>query len=233
MDIYWNRAQALAPVLLYVPGGGFVGGDKRIDDTYHGNVGRWAARAGLVGAVMNYRVAPEATWPEAAQDIASVCRWIRAHGKEFGGDGERIILFGHSAGATHVATYLFDPEVDVGDNVRAAWLSSGQYAFSADEARSNVLDYFGSETDLLVRRSPLTHVAQSRTPVGVSVAEFDPPAFVASGFELAKAICLRDGGSPAFAMLEGHNHFTSSSSLGSGDESFGAHLLRFVRKHTI
>src|SRR5476651_1622069 len=47
MDIYSERGGTAKPVLLYVPGGGFTGGDKRMDDTFYGNLARWFAAEGF------------------------------------------------------------------------------------------------------------------------------------------------------------------------------------------
>ena len=50
---------AAKPVLMFVHGGGFVRGDKQVPGTpFHDNIGAWAARHGLVGVTMTYRLAP-------------------------------------------------------------------------------------------------------------------------------------------------------------------------------
>src|SRR5688500_757131 len=52
-----------APVVLFVHGGGFVAGDKQVSQTFYANVGRYFAAHGIVGACMNYRLAPTGGWP--------------------------------------------------------------------------------------------------------------------------------------------------------------------------
>jgi acetyl esterase/lipase len=116
-----------APVLLFAPGGGFVAGDKdNAGLPFYRHIGRWAADRGLVAVTMNYRLAPQHQWPAGAEDIADAVAWVRANIAEHGGDPERIVLAGHSAGAAHVAGYLAGhggrrPEV------AAAALLSGNY----------------------------------------------------------------------------------------------------------
>ena len=56
-------------IVIYIPGGGFTGGDKRQDDNYFGNVCRFFARQGMVGVAANYRLAPDFKWPCAGQDL--------------------------------------------------------------------------------------------------------------------------------------------------------------------
>src|SRR5205085_3613438 len=93
------------PVLLFVHGGGFRGGDKH-GPFYPDNVTLWAARHGMVGINIDYRLAPQNPYPAAAQDLAAAIGWARANAARYGGDPRRIVLFGHSAGANHVADYL-------------------------------------------------------------------------------------------------------------------------------
>src|SRR5579863_3794034 len=48
LDLYAPDNAASLPVLLYVPGGGFVGGDKRSDDGFYANIGYDFARRGFL-----------------------------------------------------------------------------------------------------------------------------------------------------------------------------------------
>jgi hypothetical protein len=67
LDLYGAMAGEHRPVLLFVHGGGFVMGDKGGDAWPNAAVGRMAAEAGFVGAVMNYRLA---LGPQAAKTSA-------------------------------------------------------------------------------------------------------------------------------------------------------------------
>jgi hypothetical protein len=52
------------PVLVFVHGGGFVGGSKGgPGQALHDNIGRFAVEHGLIGATINYRFAPEFKFP--------------------------------------------------------------------------------------------------------------------------------------------------------------------------
>ena len=100
------------PVLIYVHGGGFIGGDKYTAGTpFYDNVGAWAVRNGLAGINITYRLAPRHQWPAVIQDIAAALRWLRENGANYGIDPNRVFLMGQSAGAAHVANYIAHPEV--------------------------------------------------------------------------------------------------------------------------
>lgn len=236
LDVYYKpggaHAPVVLPVVLYVPGGGFTGGDKRQDDTFFGNVGRFFANRDIVGVTMNYRLAPDFAWPAAAQDIKSAVQWIKANIATFGGDPSRLFLFGHSAGAAHAATYLFDPDIRGADDVRAAALASGLYVLRAADMRPNVAQYFGSSEETFHRRSALSHVEQTTVPVFLSVAEYDSVPLATPTFELAAALTRRDGRPPPIMRVDDHNHFSYISGIGSPDGRYGDRLLAFVQAHT-
>ena len=96
-----------APVVLFVHGGGFTGGDKRVPGTpMYDHIGAWAVRNGWVGVTMTYRLAPGHRWPAGAEDVARAVEWVRDNIAAYGGDPGRIVVVGHSAGCVHVASYL-------------------------------------------------------------------------------------------------------------------------------
>ena len=75
LDLYrTGEASALRPVVLFVHGGGFVQGDKSADGWPNAAVGRWAAGQGWLGAVMNYRLAPDHGWPAGGEDVLAMGR---------------------------------------------------------------------------------------------------------------------------------------------------------------
>jgi triacylglycerol lipase len=229
LDLYLAKGAKGAPIAIYIPGGGFTGGDKRQDATFFGNVGRFFARHGVIGVTANYRLAPEFTWPSAAQDVKAVVAWVKAHAAELGGDPSRITLFGHSAGAAHAASYVFDPDLRGHEEIAAAVLASGLYVLRASEMRPNVAQYFGTDEATFERRSAVSHVAGTKIPVMVSVAALDPTQLATPGFELARALTRRDGHPPHFLRLDDHNHFSCICSIGTHDERFSGPLLDFVK----
>src|SRR5882757_1275594 len=84
------------PVLLFVHGGGYTAGERRLsaDSPFYTNVGVWAARHGCIGVNMTYRLAPQAQWPAGAEDIARAVKWIRDTIPDRGGDPARIFVMG-------------------------------------------------------------------------------------------------------------------------------------------
>jgi triacylglycerol lipase len=220
-------------VIVFVHGGGFVGGDKSVPGTpYSENVGLWACRAGFVGVTMNYRLAPEHRWPAGAQDVAAAVAWLRANVADHGGDPDRIVLMGSSAGAAHVAGYAALPELhpDGDPGVRGLVLLSGAYDLVAFGDEAILAPYFG-ERDGWAAASPLPGVVAGGLPVMVVVAEYDPPVSHRQAALLLAALMERDARVPHVVFLPGHNHFTEVLHLNTGDRLLSDHVTRFVAAH--
>jgi triacylglycerol lipase len=218
LDVCMPGAQG-RPVLLFVPGGGFTGGDK----AFYAHVPAFFARRGWLAAAMNYRLAPEFTWPSGAEDVSRALDWLSANATRYGGDASRIYVVGQSAGATHAAGALFDPALRPRSHraIRKAVLMSGFYRMSADTPAKGATAYFGSDAEAHAARSPLSRVAGSALPVLLTLAEFDPPFLVSSTLAMAQALTERDRVCPPLAWLHGHNHLSPVLGLGGPGDRLG------------
>lgn len=90
------------PVVAMIHGGGWVNGDR----IGYAALGIQLARTGDYAAVgVGYRLSKEAHWPSQVYDCKAAIRWIRAHAKEFNLDGDKIAVWGSSAGG-HLSSLL-------------------------------------------------------------------------------------------------------------------------------
>jgi acetyl esterase/lipase len=232
IDVY-RPADPDGRVVIYIPGGGFVGGGKDGDDgtgPFYANIGNDLAGHGILTVIANYRLAPAHVSPAGAQDVAAVAGWVRANAAQHGGDPRRVVLWGQSAGTTHCATYLFDSSLHAGfgAGLAAAILMSGPYKVEG-ELPAGMFAYFGSDTSTYEARSPLTRIAGSaRIPLLLSVAEYDPGFLAASTYELALALTRRDGKGPHMAWFAGHNHVSTVMSFGTAQDDVASLVRSFV-----
>jgi acetyl esterase len=93
-------AGAEVPVVVFAHGGGFVFCDL---DTHDGICRAMANGVGALVISVDYRLAPEARWPAAAEDVYAVVAWAAEHAAELGGDAGRIVVGGDSAGGNLAA----------------------------------------------------------------------------------------------------------------------------------
>lgn len=89
------------PVAVLIHGGAWAFGDKAGSDFAEPKT-RWFLNRGCVVVRLNYRLSPAVRHPAHITDVAEGLAWIRAHAAAYGGDPDKLILLGHSAGA-HLA----------------------------------------------------------------------------------------------------------------------------------
>lgn len=226
IDIYEPAHAQVLPIAVYVHGGGFVGGDKADYD----NIPTYLSQHGIVAVNANYRLAPKAAWPAASEDIGAVVAFLAKNAAAYGGDSRRIVLIGHSAGANAVASYVLDASLhpEEGPGVVAAVLISLP-ASRATSIGKRDNSYFGSDTSLYAKRAPASHVKESKLPLMLVTAEYDPVALAPDAYQLAAEVCARDGKCPRFLYVNGHNHISEVASIGSADDQLARPLVEFVR----
>jgi acetyl esterase len=102
--IYWppagvgdGVATPPPPVLLYFHGGGFVVGDLDIFDPLARSLCKYT-RSIVIS--VDYRLAPEHPYPAAVNDAYAALLWAADNARALGGDPDRLIVAGDSAGGT-------------------------------------------------------------------------------------------------------------------------------------
>ncbi|WP_426043440.1 alpha/beta hydrolase [Caulobacter sp. DWR3-1-2] len=105
LDVYApKRETAPAPVAVFFYGGSWDSG-RRQD---YGWVGRALAAQGFLTIVPDYRLYPAVRYPSFIADGALAVRWAIEHARALGGDPDRLVLVGHSAGAYIAAMLALD-----------------------------------------------------------------------------------------------------------------------------
>jgi len=218
-------------VLIFVHGGGFVGGDKN-DGVFYDNVGRWAANHNLIGININYRLAPGASWPSAIEDIGLAVHWAIQNVAPFGGDPDRIFLMGHSTGATHVAGYLSHPDLQppFGAGVAGAILVSGVYDLKANPLTENEKKYFGADPSLYAEQSALASLAQTKLPLLIAVGGLDTVRAEQQAIMLNKKACEKQN-CPRFLVLPKHSHMSEILAVNTADKGLTSAISGFIKAH--
>jgi acetyl esterase/lipase len=220
------------PVLLFVHGGGFTGGDRRFPNgaPFYDNIGVWAVRHGFIGVNMTYRLAPQSRWPGGAVDVALAVRYLIANIRSEGGDPNAIFLMGHSAGAVHVATFLSRPELTTALGVRLAGaiLVSGAFDIATLPFGDREKAYFGEDATKYSDQSSLQGLLAGTIPLLIVNAEHDPPFFLQQTAELRLASQHRNDRSAMFLILAGHSHMSTVMSINSNDTALSDAIETFV-----
>lgn len=107
LDVYTPRVQngEKLPVIIYAHGGGWSGGDKT-------NVSAkpdFFTKKGYAFISINYRLSPEATYEEMANDVSNAVKWVYDNANKYHFDRTKINLMGHSAGGHLIMLVATNP----------------------------------------------------------------------------------------------------------------------------
>lgn len=90
LDIRTPEKKGTYPVVVWFHGGGLTGGNKYFPhELMHHEI---------VLVAPNYRLSPEVAVTDCIDDAAAAVSWVFEHIEQYGGDTERVIVSGHSAG---------------------------------------------------------------------------------------------------------------------------------------
>lgn len=104
LDVYAPQGAKNFPVVVWIHGGGWQQGDKAEMKEKPAAF----AKKGFVCVSVNYRLWPKVTMGELIRDVAQSVHWVHEHVAEHGGDPQRLLIMGHSAGAQLAAILCTD-----------------------------------------------------------------------------------------------------------------------------
>jgi acetyl esterase/lipase len=93
-------------VVVFFYGGGWKAGQREL----YRFVGQALAKRGFLAVVPDYRIFPQARFPDFLEDSAAAVRWVRNNIADYGGDLNHLYLMGHSAGAYNAAMISVNSE---------------------------------------------------------------------------------------------------------------------------
>jgi para-nitrobenzyl esterase len=109
LNVWTPDVAGRAPVMVWIHGGAFANGNSAVR-MYDGHS---FARDGVVLVTINYRLGvdgfallPDAPPNRGLLDQVAALEWVRDNIAAFGGDPDRVTIFGESAGAMSVMTLL-------------------------------------------------------------------------------------------------------------------------------
>jgi acetyl esterase/lipase len=227
-----SQGGASRPVLLFVAGESFAGesGAPDIAGTLQDAAMCFAARHGMVGVKMTYRLAPANPWPAGARDVAAAASWVRQNIDLFGGNPEEIVAIGYSVGAFHVASFLAHPEFQARDsNVAGVVLVSGLYRLSADASAAEK-SYFGADASKYDERSAFPGILNIDAPLLLAWSATDPPHLITQGEKLKEELCNSPAHCPHLTVLRARESLASVFGLDTSGGSLAEQTLELVRE---
>jgi acetyl esterase/lipase len=232
LDLYVPDTLSVpAPVVLFFYGGGFVTGRK----SEYRVVGQALANKGIIAAVADYRLYPDAIFPAFVEDGADALIAVRKLVSQYGGDPQHIFLAGHSAGAYISVMLAADPRYLRARNADPSWIRgvigiAGVYDFSKIVTPERILIFGGAERP---ETQPLKFIDGKRPPMLLAVGAKDGPLQLLAIRSLGD--CLRLHGSDVEERIyPGIGHMSIMLALAPGFRRLApllADIAQFVAVH--
>ena len=192
------------PVLVFIHGGSWASGDP----ADYGFVARNVAREGYVAVLGGYRLGEGGRYPGMLEDTAADIGWVYRNIARYGGDPERLMISGHSAGGYNAVQAVLDPQwlAVAGvprDAIRGVIGLSGPYDFYPFDTESTRAAFgsAGAGPD----SQPVNTVTPGAPPMLLIHGTDDTTVKLRNSKALAKA--LREAGNSVETLyLPGQNH---------------------------
>jgi arylformamidase len=177
LDVYhYGQSTTSKPVVMYVHGGGWRIGDKSNSMENKANL---CYSLDYILVSTNYRLSPTTNelspsrimYPVHNNDVADAVKWVYENINTFGGNPEKIVLMGHSAGAHMVsltgASSLFLPVLGIPlskiNGVPTIDTEGYDVASQAGAGEAIYVNAFGTDPAVWQEASPIFHLLQNTT----------------------------------------------------------------------
>ena len=228
LDLFPAPGGGKAPVMVYIHGGYWVGGDKigrRFPAPVYND-------AGIAWAAINYRLAPSCPMDGIVADMRAALAWLHREGAGHGVDPDRIYVSGSSAGG-HLTGMALAPGWHAGagvpeDIVKGACPMSGLF----DLAPMRITSHRGSlalDAAAAARNSPVRHPPAAPLPVVVAWGDRESDEFRRQSEDYAAALEAA-GCAVTLLAAAGHDHFSIMGDMARPATPLGRAMLELARR---
>ena len=231
LDVYLPDAPSF-PVFVYFHGGGIEAGDKAMDHFFEG-----LQKQGIAVVSANYRMYPQAVYPEFIRDAASAVAWTKHNMGQYG-EVTGIFVGGSSAGGYLTQMLCFDKRYLAAHKMDADAISGYIMDAGQPTVHFNVLRERGinSKRVMIDEAAPIYHITSGRNyaPMQIIVSEMD----IANRFAQTQLLLstLEDLGmdmtSVDYRYMKGFRHCQYINVQNDAGEYIFAEMIReFIQKH--
>ena len=231
LDLYVPQGARNAPVILSFHGGALSAGDRG-DETF---VGRRFAAAGYVTAVASYRLSPQVAHPAHIEDAAAAFAWVKRNIAKHGGDPDRIVVIGHSAGAYLAmllvtdARYLAAHKLTPGDIKGVVPVSGFFWVDKPGVAPDRPKYVWGSDPKVWAEASPVRYLRANLPPVLLIDTDGDESWRQQQNVDFAAALRAAGNKDVSTHKVKGRTHMSVWTEMLDGEsEETSSHILVFA-----
>ena len=233
LDLYIPKDARNAPVIFSIHGGALEIGDRR-EETF---VGQRFAAAGYLTVVTSYRLSPQVSHPAHIQDVAAAFAWVKRNIRARGGDPDRIIVIGHSAGAYLAmllaadSRYLAAHNLSAGDIKGLVPVSGFFWVEKPGVAPDRPQYVWGTNRQVWIESSPSRYLRADLPPVLLIDTDGDEAWRQQQNADIATA--LRSAGHKDVTVhkVRGRTHMSVWTMMLDGEsEETSSQILRFAER---
>jgi acetyl esterase/lipase len=230
LDLYLPKGQKDFPVLMFVHGGSWRSGDRKM----YAPLGNILAKNGIGTVIISYRLSPKVQHPGHIQDVARAFAWTCANIAKHGGRPDQVFTCGHSAGGHLVAllgtdeSYLKAEKRGFAD-LKGVIAISGVYSIFPGAIFESA---FGKNEEAVKNASPLKHVKENLCPFCLLYAEKEYPTLDLMAEQMGKALkdCKCDA---SITKLKDRDHVSIIRKAASDETDPAVQaIFEFMAKHS-
>lgn len=226
IDIYGAGSEP-RPVFVFIHGGYW----RMLSKHNSAFMAGMLAEQGIATAVVDYRLAPEASLDEIVREVRSAIGFVWKNGRDYGIDPDRIYVGGSSAGGHLTGAVLsggwHEAEGVPEDVIKGAMPISGLFHL-APIANSFVQDWIKLDDEMVNRLSPALNIPATGCPIVVAYADGEPAGFSRQSSEYNR-LWREAGFSSQLVEIGGRNHFDVLLDLASRDSELSRLLIQLIK----
>ena len=233
LDLYIPEGVTNAPVIFSLHGGALWAGD-RADEVF---VGQRFAAAGYLTVVTSYRLSPQVSHPAHIQDVAAAFAWGKRNIRQHGGDPDRVIVIGHSAGAYLAALlatdsrYLAAHKLSPNDIKGLVPVSGFFWVDKPGVAPDRPKVVWGTEQKVWMEASPARYLRADLPPVLLIYTDGDEEWRQKQNGDMAAALRSAGHKDVTVRQINGRTHMSVWTKMLDGEsEETSSSILLFAKR---
>ena len=233
LDLYIPPGTGSRPVIFSLHGGALSMGDRG-EESF---VGRRLAAAGYLTVVTSYRLSPQVSHPAHIQDAAAAFAWVKRNIRQHGGDPDRIIVIGHSAGAYLAmllatdARYLAAHKLSPSDIKGLVPVSGFFWVDKEGVAPDRPTYVWGTDPKVWVESSPARYLRADLPPVLLIDTDGDEDWRQKQNVDMAAALRAAGHKDVSTHKVKGRTHMSVWTNMLDGEsEETSSWILAFANR---
>ncbi len=226
LNLYLPEGEGF-PVFVYFHGGGLVAGDRTASHKAMCHL----AENGIAVANVEYRMLPDAKYPEFIEDCAAAIAWVKENIEGYGAKKE-IFVGGSSAGGYLSMMLCFDPKYLHAVGMEPTEIAGWFHDAGQPTKHFNVLKYSGEDSRRVIvdETAPLFHIGTQKkhSPMRFIVSDNDMECRYEQ--TMLMLATMKHFGYKAFDHKVMHGtHCAYCDRIENGESVFGKMILDFIK----